>query len=139
MLFSFHIGFSLVSLAVLWTIIEMISGFHPSSMTTGPRYLKLDTVSNLCPFTLIFLLMTLIYAIAPVHPMLSHRYHLQSVIFYCPSSDADCSYVIFEGSIMILSKNMLNTVGERRQPWRTPMAGRKHSPKIMRTVLVALS
>ena len=56
---SFHIGFSLVSVAVVWAILEMISGLDHLSVTIKPRYLKLDTVSNLCPLTLIFLLMPL--------------------------------------------------------------------------------
>ena len=60
MFLSFHIGFSLVSIAVVWAILEMISSLDPSSVTTKPRYLKLDTVSNLCPFTVIFLLMPLV-------------------------------------------------------------------------------
>ena len=56
---SFHIGFSLVSIAVVWAILEMISSLDPSTVTTEPRYLKLDTVFNLLPLTLIFLLMPL--------------------------------------------------------------------------------
>ena len=63
MFLSFHIGFGLVSVAVVWAILEMISGVDPSSVTTEPRYLKLDTVSNLCPLTLIFLLMPLMLLI----------------------------------------------------------------------------
>ena len=59
MFLSFRIGFSLVSVAVVCAILEMISGVDPSSVITEPRYLKLDTVSNLCPLTLIFLLMPL--------------------------------------------------------------------------------
>ena len=59
MFLSFHIGFSLVSVAVVWAVLEMISGLDPSSATIELRYLKLDTVSNLCSLTLIFLLMPL--------------------------------------------------------------------------------
>ena len=48
-LFSyFHIDFSLASVAVVLAILEMISGLDPSAVTTEPRYLKLDIVSNLC-------------------------------------------------------------------------------------------
>ena len=36
-------------------IIERTSGLEPSSETTAPRYLKLVTVANFCPFTLISL------------------------------------------------------------------------------------
>ena len=46
--------------AVVWAILEMISGLDASSVITEPRYLNLDTVSNLCPFTVIFLLMPLV-------------------------------------------------------------------------------
>ena len=60
MFLSFHIVFSLVIAAVVWAIIEMISGLDPSSVITKPRYLNLDTVFNLCPFTVIFLLMPLV-------------------------------------------------------------------------------
>ena len=60
MFLSFHIGFSLVVAAVVWAILEMISGLDPSSVITEPRYLNLDNVSKLCPFTVIFLLMPLV-------------------------------------------------------------------------------
>ena len=56
MFLPFHNSFGLVSIALVWAILEIISGLDPSSVTTEPRYLKLDTVSNLCPLTLIFLL-----------------------------------------------------------------------------------
>ena len=32
---------------------------------------------------------------------------------------------------MILSKNILNGVGEKRQPWRTPMVGRNQAPGVI--------
>ena len=51
MFLSFHIGFSLVSVSVVWAILEMISGLHPSSVITEPRYMKLDTVSNFFPLS----------------------------------------------------------------------------------------
>ena len=97
MFLSFHIGFSLVIAAVVWAILEMISGLDPLSVITEPRYLNLDTVSNLCPFTVIFLLMPLVLLVislvfsppisipqdadvlsrrltgsAPVHPCITH-------------------------------------------------------------------
>ena len=34
-------------------ILERTSGLEPSSETTAPRYLKLVTVPNFCPFTFI--------------------------------------------------------------------------------------
>ena len=59
MLLSFQNGFNLISAAVIYVILENISGLAPSSDTTDPRYLKLVTVSSFCLFTLISLLMVL--------------------------------------------------------------------------------
>ena len=42
-------GFSLVNAAVVCATLESISGFEPSSDTTERRYLRLVTVSRLCP------------------------------------------------------------------------------------------
>ena len=53
-LLSVQTGFSLVNAAVVCALLESISGFEPSSVITEPRYLKLVTVSSLCPFSLIF-------------------------------------------------------------------------------------
>ena len=44
-------GFNLVNAVVVCAILESISGLEPSSVITEPRYLKLVTVSNYCPFT----------------------------------------------------------------------------------------
>ena len=49
-LLSFQTDFSLVSAAVVCAIPESISGLESSSAITEPRYLKLVTVSSLCPF-----------------------------------------------------------------------------------------
>ena len=54
MLLLFQNGFYLVNAAVVCAIPESISGLEPSSDTTEPRYLKLVTDSNFCPFTMIF-------------------------------------------------------------------------------------
>ena len=59
-LLSFQIGFNLVSAAVVCTILESISGLEPSLAISGPRYLKLVTVSSFCPFTLISVLIPLV-------------------------------------------------------------------------------
>ena len=42
-LLSLQTGFSLVHAAVVCAILEGISGLEPSSVITGPRYLKLVT------------------------------------------------------------------------------------------------
>ena len=46
MLLSFNMGFNLVSAAVVWAILERISGLEPSSVTSAPRYLNFVTVSS---------------------------------------------------------------------------------------------
>ena len=51
MLLPLQSGFNLVNAAVVCGILESISGLEPSSVTTEPRYFKLVTVSNFCPFT----------------------------------------------------------------------------------------
>ena len=45
-LLSFQTGFNIVSAAVVYAILESISGLEPSSVITEPRYLKLVTVSS---------------------------------------------------------------------------------------------
>ena len=50
-------GFSFVGAAVACAILERTSGVEPSSDTTAPRYLKVVTVPNFCPFTFISLWM----------------------------------------------------------------------------------
>ena len=50
---SIQTGFSLVNAAVVCAILESILGLEPSSVISEPRYLKLVTVSSLCPFILI--------------------------------------------------------------------------------------
>ena len=49
---SVQTGFSLANAAVVCAILESISGLEPSSVIPEPRYLKLVTISNFCPFTL---------------------------------------------------------------------------------------
>ena len=55
LLFSLQMGFSFVRAAVACAILERTSGLESSSETTAPRYLKLVTVPNFCPFTFISL------------------------------------------------------------------------------------
>ena len=59
-LLSIQTGFSLVNAAVVCVILESISGLEPSSVINQPGYFKLVTVSSLCPFTLISVLMPLV-------------------------------------------------------------------------------
>ena len=52
-LLPFQTGFSPANAAAVCAILESISGLTPSLVVTEPRYLKLVTVSNFCPFALI--------------------------------------------------------------------------------------
>ena len=60
-LLSFQIGFNVVNATFVCAILESISGLEPLSDTTKPRYFKLVTVSSFCPFTLISVLMPLVF------------------------------------------------------------------------------
>ena len=55
MLLSLQMGFSFVRAAVACAILQRTSGLEPSFETTAPRYLKLVTAPNFCPFTFISL------------------------------------------------------------------------------------
>ena len=56
---SLQMGFSFVRAAVACSILERILGLEPSSETTAPRYLNLDTVPGFCSLTFISLWMPL--------------------------------------------------------------------------------
>ena len=58
---SFQTGFNPVNAAVVFVILVSISGLKLSPVITQPRYLKLVTVSSFCPFTLISVLMPLVF------------------------------------------------------------------------------
>ena len=60
-LLTFQTGFNLVNAAVVCAILESISGLEPLPVFTEPRYLKLVTVSSFFPFTLISVLMPLVF------------------------------------------------------------------------------
>ena len=60
MLLSIQTGFNLVNAAVVCAILKSISDLEPSLVIIEPRYLKLVTVSSLCPFALISVLMPLV-------------------------------------------------------------------------------
>ena len=62
-LLSFQTDFNLVNAAVVCAVLESISGLEPSSVITEPRYLKLVTVSCFCPFTLISMLLPLVFLV----------------------------------------------------------------------------
>ena len=74
MFLSLRMGFSFVRVAVACAILERTSGLEPSSETTAPRYLKLATVPNFCPFTFISLWMSL--ALFVISGLLGTNLHL---------------------------------------------------------------
>ena len=55
MFLSLHMIFSLERAAVVWAILERISGFDPPLEMIAPRYLKFSTSSTFLPFILISL------------------------------------------------------------------------------------
>ena len=61
-LLSFQTGCNIVS-DIVCAILESISGLEPSSVITEHRYLKLLTVSSLCPFSLISVLKSLVLSV----------------------------------------------------------------------------
>ena len=116
MLLSLQMGFSFVRAAVACAILERASGLEPSAETTAVRYLKLVTVPNTCPFTVISLwmplalfvislvfsaLISILYRVqvlsrlstrllAPALPQLEHLCHRQTTI--CSSKRNHFSY-----------------------------------------------
>ena len=168
MLLSLQMGFSFVRAAVACAILERTSGLEPSSETTAPRYLKLVTVPNFCPFTFISLWMPLaLFVISLVFSALISILYLVQVLSRlstrasssCSSSarasmsSANRRLVIFlppmltfpscssRASDMIHSRKMLKRVGDRRHPCLTPTVVLNHSPMLpfIWTALVALS
>ena len=82
MLLSLQMGFSFVRAAVACAILERTSGLDPSSETTAPRYLKLVTVPNTCPFTFISLWMPLaLFVISLVFSALISILYLVNNVF----------------------------------------------------------
>ena len=76
MLLSLQMGFSFVRAAVACAVLEITSGLEPSSETTAPRYLKLVTVPNFCPFTFISLSLDAIGTVCHQFCLLRSDLHL---------------------------------------------------------------
>ena len=55
MFLSHHMIFSQERVAVVWAILERISGFDPSLEMLAPKYLKFSIPSNIRPFTIILI------------------------------------------------------------------------------------
>ena len=168
MLLSLQMGFSFVRAAVACAILERTSGLEPLSETTAPRYLKLVTVPNFCPYTVISLWMPLaLFVISLVFSALISILYLVQVLsrlstkaYSSCSSSARASMssvnrrlVIFlppmltfpscssRTSDMIRSRKMLTRLGDRRHHCLTPLVMLNHSPMLpfIWTALVAFS
>ena len=164
---SFQMTFSLVTVDVVWAILDSTSGSDPSSDTIAPRYLKLRTVSSLLLSMVMSVLMALVlFAINWVFSALICMLYAVGAFSgwftnltsscSCPARpsmlSAKCKFVIVlppvltvpswfsSASAIILSKKMLKRVGESRHPWRTPIVVLDHSPMLLswQTALVAL-
>ena len=130
---------------------------EPSSETTAPRYLKLVTVPNFCPFTCIFLWMPFaLFVISLVFSaLISILYLVQVLSRLSTRASSSCSssarasmssasrrLVIFlppmltfpscssRASDMIRSRKMLKRVDDRRHPCLTPTVVLNHSPML---------
>ena len=91
MLLSLQMGFSFVRAAC--AILERNSGLEPSFETTAPRYLKLVTVPNFCPFTFISLWMPLaLFVISLVcSALISLLYLVQVLSRLSTKASSSCS------------------------------------------------
>ena len=123
------------SFAVACAILERTSGLEPSSETTAPRYLKLVTVPNFCPFTFISLWMPLaLFVISLVFSALISILYLVQVLSRlstrasssCSSSarasmsSANRRLVIFLPPMLIIDHVLLahQTWSDREKYWR---------------------
>ena len=153
MFLSLHMIFSLEKAAVVWAILERISGFDPSLEMIAPRYLKFSTSSSLWPFILtslwkpfgLFVItfvlsgpISILYLVVVLSKR-STKTPASSSAFMTMSS-AKRKLVMSRppmltqpswssnASHMILSRKMLKRVGESRHPCRNPTVVLNHSP-----------
>ena len=134
-------------LHVIWALLASISGWEASSVIIDLRYLKLVTVSNLCPLTLtsvlipwMLLVISVVFSVlismrCTAEVLLRHSTKLASSCFSPatpPLSSANQRLVTVlppiltvsswfsKASVMILSRKMLKRVDESRHHCRTP-------------------
>ena len=153
MFLSFQTTFNLVTVTVVWAILDSTSGLDPLSDTIAPRYLKLWTVSSFLLSMAMSVLPLVLFVINCVFSALicmpyaveaSSRWSTNlTSSCSCPArpsmSSAKRTFIIVlppiltvpswssSASAIILSKKMLKRVGESRHPWRTPIVVRNHS------------
>ena len=167
MFLSHHIIFSLERAAVVWAILERISGFDPSLEMIAPRYLKFSTSSSLWPFILISLWKPFGFVITFVLSGPISILYLVVVLsrrsIRTPASSSSSAFTTMssakrklvmsrppmltlpswssKASHIILSRKMLKRFGESRHPCRTTTVVLNHSPvlPLNRTALWVLS
>ena len=168
MLLSFHMIFSLVRAAVVWAILERITGFDHSLEMIAPRYLKFSTSSILWPFILISLwkpfgLFVITFVLSRPISILYLEVVVARRSTRTPTSSSSSAFTTMSSakrklvisrppiltlpswsssaSYMFLSRKILKRVGESRDPCRTPTVVLNHSPvlPLNRTALWALS
>ena len=150
MFLSRHMIFSLERAAVVWAILERISGFDPSLEMIAPRYLKFSPLSSLWPFILISLwkpfgLFVITFVLSGPISILYLVVVLSRRSIRTPASSSSSAFTTMssakrklvlsrppswsaKASHMILSRKMLKRVGESRNPCRTPTVVLNHSP-----------
>ena len=168
MFLSLHMIFSLERAAVVWAILERISGFDPSLEMIAPRYLKFSTSFSLWSFILIslwkpfglfvitFVLsgpISILYLMVVVSRRSTRTPASSSSSAFTTMSPAKRKLVISRptmlnlpsgssnASHMILSWKIWKRVGESRHPCRTPTLVLSHYPvlPLNRAELWALS
>ena len=154
MFLSLHMMSSLERAAVVWAILERISGFDPSLEMTAPRYLKSST-SSLWPFILISLwkpfgLFVITFVLSGPISILYLVVVLSRRSIRTPASFSSSAFTTMssakrklvmsrppmltlpswssKASHLILSRKMLKRVGESRHPCRIPTVVLNHSP-----------
>ena len=155
MFLSLHMIFSLERAAVVWAILERITGFDPSWEMDAPRYSEFSTASSFWPFILIslwkpfglfvitFVLsgqMSILYLVVVVSRRPTRTPASSSSSAFTTMSPAKRKLVISRppmltlpswsssASHMILSRKMLKRVGESRYHFRTPTVVLNQSP-----------
>ena len=158
MFLSLHMIFSLERAAVVWAILEWISGFDPSLEMIAPRYLQFSTFSSLCslwPFILISLwkplgLFVSIFVLSGTISILYLEVNLSRRSIRTPASSSSSAFTTMlsakqklvmsrppmltlpsrpsKASHMILFRKMLKRVGESRHLYQTPTVVLNHSP-----------
>ena len=169
MFLSLHMIFSLERAAVVWAILERMSGFDTSLWMIAQRYLKFSISSSLWPFILISLWkpfgvfvitlvlsgpISILYLVVVVSyrdgvpgrqlllPLLHLRQcHLQSGLVISRPPMLTLPSWSSSASHMIPSRKMIKRVGESRHPCRTRTVVLNHSPVLPLnwTELLALS